>query len=80
MLGAVYTRLSSSDAPDCNGIVSPGTIAECKATGSKPSATAAGDAYTFGELGAMHREAGSGQVEAHPVPKSPHTVVTGIAR
>src|ERR1035441_6056054 len=43
---------------DCNGIVSPGTIAECKATGSKPSATAAGDAYTFGELGAMHREGG----------------------
>jgi hypothetical protein len=60
--------------------VSPGTIAECKATGSKPSATAAGDADTFGELGAMHREAGFGQVEARPVPKSPHTVVTGIAR
>ena len=41
--------------------------------------TPAGDAYTFRELEAMHREAGFGRVEAHPVPRSPHTVVTGIA-
>jgi hypothetical protein len=41
--------------------------------------TAAGDAYTFSELKAMHQEAGFGQIEAQPVPRSPHTVVTGIA-
>ena len=41
--------------------------------------TAAGDAYTFRQLAAMHQEAGFRQVEAHPVPNSPHTVVTGIA-
>lgn len=38
--------------------------------------TPAGDAYTFAELQAMHLEAGFQQVEAHPVPNSPHTVVT----
>ncbi|WP_321477514.1 class I SAM-dependent methyltransferase [uncultured Paludibaculum sp.] len=42
--------------------------------------TRAGDAYTFSEYTAMHREAGFGQIEAHPVPRSPHTVVTGIAQ
>jgi SAM-dependent methyltransferase len=42
--------------------------------------TAAGDAYTFRELEAMHRDAGFAQVRAHPVPQSPHTVVTGIAQ
>jgi 2-polyprenyl-3-methyl-5-hydroxy-6-metoxy-1,4-benzoquinol methylase len=41
--------------------------------------TAAGDAYTFRELEAMHREAGFGRIQAHPVAHSPHTVVTGIA-
>jgi SAM-dependent methyltransferase len=41
--------------------------------------TAAGDAYTFRELKAMHLEAGFHQVQAHPVPHSPHTVVTAIA-
>jgi hypothetical protein len=41
--------------------------------------TAAGDAYTFRELEDMHREAGFSEVRAHPVPQSPHTVVTGIA-
>jgi ubiquinone/menaquinone biosynthesis C-methylase UbiE len=41
--------------------------------------TAAGDAYTFRQLEAMHREAGFEQIAAHPVPNSPHTVVTGIA-
>jgi hypothetical protein len=41
--------------------------------------TAAGDAYTFRELEAMHQEAGFRRVQAHPVPNSPHTVVTAIA-
>jgi hypothetical protein len=41
--------------------------------------TAAGDAYTFSELESMHRQAGFTRIEAHPVPRSPHTVVTGIA-
>jgi 2-polyprenyl-3-methyl-5-hydroxy-6-metoxy-1,4-benzoquinol methylase len=41
--------------------------------------TASGDAYTFRELEAMHREAGFIGIEARPVPNSPHTVVTGIA-
>jgi 2-polyprenyl-3-methyl-5-hydroxy-6-metoxy-1,4-benzoquinol methylase len=43
------------------------------------ASTAAGDAYTFRELEAMHREAGFVGIEARPVPNSPHTVVTGIA-
>ena len=41
--------------------------------------TAAGDAYTFRELEAMYREAGFGEVTATALPKSPHTVVVGIA-
>jgi hypothetical protein len=41
--------------------------------------TAAGDAYTFAELKAMHLEAGFQQVESRPVPNSPHTVVTAVA-
>lgn len=41
--------------------------------------TVGGDAYTFSEYEAMHREAGFSQIEAHPVPRSPHTVVTGLA-
>jgi len=40
--------------------------------------TAAGDAYTFRDLEAMHVEAGFHRMQAHPVPHSPHTVVTGI--
>lgn len=42
--------------------------------------TPGGDAYTFKEYEAMHSAAGFTQIEAHPVPHSPHTVVTGIAR
>jgi len=38
--------------------------------------TAAGDAYTFRELERMLRESGFEGVAAHPVPGSPHTVVT----
>lgn len=41
--------------------------------------TAAGDAYTFSELESMYHAAGFGNVTGHPVPNSPHTVVTGIA-
>ncbi len=37
--------------------------------------TAAGDAYTFRELSAMHEQAGFGAITAHPVPQSPHTIV-----
>ncbi|MBI5281349.1 MAG: class I SAM-dependent methyltransferase [Candidatus Solibacter usitatus] len=41
--------------------------------------TESGDAYTFSELNAMHREAGFNDIQAHPVPMSPHTVVTARA-
>jgi len=39
--------------------------------------TAAGDAYTFREYDSMYREAGLGNITAHPVPTGPHTVVMG---
>lgn len=38
-----------------------------------------GDAYTFSELAAMHKEAGFGEAAAHPVPQSPHTIVIAPA-
>ncbi|MEN6603459.1 MAG: class I SAM-dependent methyltransferase [Bryobacteraceae bacterium] len=41
--------------------------------------TVAGDAYTFRELERMYREAGFGNVTAHPVPTGPHTIVLGHA-
>lgn len=41
--------------------------------------TAAGDAYTLSELAAMYGQAGFGDVTAHPIPLSPHTVVVGCA-
>jgi SAM-dependent methyltransferase len=41
--------------------------------------TPAGDAYTFAELASMYREAGLGNITAHPVPTGPHTVVMGEA-
>ena len=41
--------------------------------------TPAGDAYTFPELKAMHSDAGFSRVAAHPIPQSPHTIVTAIA-
>jgi hypothetical protein len=41
--------------------------------------TASGDAYTFPELRTMYREAGFGDVTAHPIPMAPHTVVVGRA-
>jgi hypothetical protein len=41
--------------------------------------TAAGDAYTFRELADMYGRAGFTNVTSHPVPMSPHTIVTGRA-
>ncbi|MBI4873937.1 MAG: class I SAM-dependent methyltransferase [Acidobacteria bacterium] len=43
------------------------------------ASTPAGDAYTFSELKRMYREAGFGDITAHPVPTGPHTVVLGHA-
>ena len=42
--------------------------------------TPAGDAYTFSELEAMHRAVGFRRIKAHPIPNSPHTVVTAAAQ
>lgn len=41
--------------------------------------TAAGDAYTLSELTSMYDEAGFKGMRAHPIPMSPHTIVTGHA-
>lgn len=41
--------------------------------------TESGDAYTFRELDSMYREAGFGDVAAHPIPNAPHTIVVGRA-
>ena len=41
--------------------------------------TEAGDAYTYSELHAMYADAGYGDIAAHPIPMSPHTVVMGTA-
>jgi len=41
--------------------------------------TRSGDAYTFSDLSSMYREAGFGNISAHPVPTGPHTVVMGEA-
>lgn len=43
------------------------------------TSTPAGDAYPLSELSAMYNYAGFGQVSAHPIPMSPHTVVVGRA-
>ncbi len=43
------------------------------------ASTASGDAYTFSDLSGMYAEAGFGDVQAHPIPMSPHTVVMGTA-
>jgi 2-polyprenyl-3-methyl-5-hydroxy-6-metoxy-1,4-benzoquinol methylase len=43
------------------------------------ASTVAGDAYTFRELESMYREAGFTNINAHPIPKSPHTIVIGTA-
>ncbi len=41
------------------------------------ASTASGDAYTFRDLELMYREAGFTAIKAHPIPRSPHTVVVG---
>lgn len=43
------------------------------------ASTAAGDAYTLGELTAMYSEAGFGEISGHPIPMSAHTIVMGRA-
>ena len=43
------------------------------------TSTAAGDAYTLSELTGMYDEAGFKGMRAHPIPMSPHTIVTGYA-
>jgi 2-polyprenyl-3-methyl-5-hydroxy-6-metoxy-1,4-benzoquinol methylase len=43
------------------------------------TSTPAGDAYTLSELTAMYNDAGFGDISAHPIPMSPHTVVMGRA-
>ena len=39
--------------------------------------TPSGDAYTFRDFEAMYRQAGFGDITAHPLPTGPHTIVTG---
>lgn len=41
--------------------------------------TPSGDAYTLSELTAMYSDAGFANMQAHPIPMSPHTVVVGHA-
>lgn len=41
--------------------------------------TASGDAYTYPELQAMYADAGFTKISRHPIPRSPHTIVMGIA-
>lgn len=41
--------------------------------------TPSGDAYTFNELAEMKKRAGFRDVTAHPVPRSPHTIVMAQA-
>lgn len=43
------------------------------------ASTPAGDAYTLSELSAMYGEAGLKDATGHPIPMSPHTIVTGHA-
>lgn len=43
------------------------------------TSTASGDAYPLSHLTTMYTEAGFKDINAHPVPMSPHTVVTGHA-
>ena len=41
--------------------------------------TASGDAYTYPELHSMYADAGFARISKHPIPRSPHTIVMGIA-
>lgn len=57
--------------------VSPATPAAFAMT--MLTTTASGDAYTLSELTGMYREAGFKNIDGHPIPMSPHTIVTGQA-
>ena len=57
--------------------VSPATPASFAMT--MLTTTAAGDAYTLSELTSMYKEAGFKNIGGHPIPMSPHTIVTGHA-
>ncbi len=57
--------------------VSPATPAAFAMT--MLTTTASGDAYTLSELTSMYREAGFKDINGHPIPMSPHTIVTGNA-
>jgi 2-polyprenyl-3-methyl-5-hydroxy-6-metoxy-1,4-benzoquinol methylase len=57
--------------------VSPPTAAAFALT--MLATTASGDAYTYPELQSMHEDAGFAKISKHPIPKSPHTIVIGIA-
>jgi SAM-dependent methyltransferase len=41
--------------------------------------TASGDAYTYPELHSMYADAGFKTISRHPIPRSPHTIVMGLA-
>jgi hypothetical protein len=43
------------------------------------ASTVSGDAYTFKELADMYRQAGFQQIDLHPIPQAPHSVVIGQA-
>lgn len=43
------------------------------------TSTESGDAYTFNELASMYKEAGYSDINKHPIPMSPHTIVMGRA-
>ena len=57
--------------------VSPGMPATFAMT--MLAATAEGDAYTYSEYDAMHREAGFERTVLHDMPPSPHRIITGYS-
>lgn len=58
--------------------VSPGMPATFAMT--MLATTPEGDAYSYSELDAMHREAGFARTVLHEMPPSPHRIVTGYPR
>jgi hypothetical protein len=58
--------------------VSPGMPATFAMT--MLATTPEGDAYTYAELDAMHREAGFARTVLHEMPPSPHRIVTAYSR
>ncbi len=57
--------------------VSPPTAAAFALT--MLATTPSGDAYTYPELHSMYAQAGFSRISQHPIPRSPHTIVMGIA-